>query len=150
MTALSIALSGDCFFFSVDLKDRDLKYAIKKDGDPPIRRKPTDKIYGKTVAQWFEPLIIDRLALASAILADIWVKTYLEVGKPRMCFSWLYVLKPSFVQPRRSEVLRLRDALTSRKKITSVAFTKTSHGVTNKVENWDKFRAATTEKCLTF
>ena len=74
---------------------------------PACRRKPETRIdadgnlssSGRTVAEWNRPLIIERLAVASALLADTWVHLWADSGRPYLCFTWQYALKPSFVSP---------------------------------------------------
>jgi len=71
------------------------------------RRKPSTKVdqngelseIGKTVAQWHEELIIERLALSAALTAEIWVQEWLKAGSPAFCSTYLYAHKPSFVSP---------------------------------------------------
>lgn len=75
------------------------------------RRKPWTKIdqdgnlseKGKTVAQWHEELIVERLALSAALTAEIWVQEWLKAGSPIFCSTYLYAHKPSFVSPTDSK-----------------------------------------------
>lgn len=68
-------------------------------GVSPCRRLPTDLVQGKPVAKWFAPLVIDRLAMAAALTSDVWARTWARAGKPRLCWTNQYALKPSFVSP---------------------------------------------------
>jgi hypothetical protein len=58
---------------------------------------------GKTVAEWHEELILNRLALSAALTADIWIREWLKNGSPRLCSTFLYAHKPSFVSPTDSK-----------------------------------------------
>jgi hypothetical protein len=83
----------------------------KEPEQPPCRRLPTAladwagapcKVPGagcRTVAAWHETLIVERLALATAITADAWVRAWRDAGSPYLCSTWKYALKPSFVSP---------------------------------------------------
>jgi len=78
-----------------------------KKSERACRRKPGTKVNedgdlsssGKTVAEWHEELIIERLALSAALTAEIWVRNWITVGAPNLCSSYLYAHKPSFVSP---------------------------------------------------
>lgn len=84
------------------MKSLDRKYAIKdcpKNQKGICRRAPTERVEGKTVAEWNEPMIVERLALSTALTADIWARLWLEAGAPDLCYTWDYSHKPSFVSP---------------------------------------------------
>ncbi len=80
----------------------------------------------KTVAQWHESLIVERLALATAVTADVLVRAWKDGGMVSPCWSWQYAMKPGFVSPTdgscfgyaRSE--RAEDVLTSTKPMPSI------------------------------
>lgn len=78
-----------------------------KKTESACRRKPSTRVNaegelsntGKTVAQWHEDFIVERLALSAALTAEIWVSGWVEAGAPELCGSYLYAHKPSFVSP---------------------------------------------------
>lgn len=75
--------------------------------EPACRRLPSTRVdidgkffsEGKSVAQWHEALIIDRLALATILTADIWVHEWQRANQPKLCPTYLYSHKPSFISP---------------------------------------------------
>lgn len=79
----------------------------EKNVKPACRRHPSTRVdgvgmldpNGKTVAQWNEELIIQRIALSTALTADLWVKGYLQSGAPKMCHTFKYGHRPSFISP---------------------------------------------------
>lgn len=72
---------------------------FKSKNNIPCRRAPMMVVEGQSIAQHFEELIIDRLALATVVTADIWVGTWLEANMPPLCWTWNYALKPAFISP---------------------------------------------------
>jgi hypothetical protein len=78
-----------------------------KKTEPACRRKPSTRVNedgelsdnGKTVAQWHESLIVDRLALAAMLTADVWVTQWLKARTPQLCPTYLYAHKPNFISP---------------------------------------------------
>lgn len=78
------------------------------DKDEACRRTPhtmvnKDGIPGRgemrTVAQWHQDLIEDRLAISVALTADIWVRTWLRGHAPAVCSTRQYAHKPWFISP---------------------------------------------------
>lgn len=53
----------------------------------------------RPVAKWHESLIIERLALGTAVTAEVWVRAWLDAGTPYVCSTFKYAMKPSFVSP---------------------------------------------------
>lgn len=53
----------------------------------------------RMVATWHESLIVERLALATAITADILAQAWKEAGSPSPCWTWKYAMKPAFISP---------------------------------------------------
>ena len=107
--ALMLVLAQDSYLRIPDVAALDRRYAI----DPPVpdnpcgdgqktmpcRRPPRTRVKGKTVARHFEPLVVERLALAAALTTDLWVRGWLATQRPELCWAWTYALKPSFVSP---------------------------------------------------
>ncbi len=81
-------------------------YQIKKTTSA-CRRSPSTRVTidgelsktGKTVAEWHEALIVNRLALSAALTADIWVREWLRHQRTNLCATFLYAHKPSFISP---------------------------------------------------
>jgi len=74
----------------------------------PCRRKPDARVSEDglklskgqpKIAERFEPLIVDRLAIAAAVTADIWVGLWVQGKLPRLCWTWKYSIKPGFISP---------------------------------------------------
>ncbi len=53
----------------------------------------------RPVANWHESLIVERMALAVAVTAEVWVRAWLDGGTPYLCSTPKYAMKPSFVSP---------------------------------------------------
>ena len=54
---------------------------------------------GEPVANYFENLIIDRLALAAAIATDLVVGLWFETGMPKLCPTHSTFLRPAYLSP---------------------------------------------------
>lgn len=82
-----------------------------KKAEPACRRPPSARVDedghsspdGKTVAQWHESLIVDRLALAAVLTADIWTEEWKKANAPALCSTYLYAHKPSFISPTETK-----------------------------------------------
>lgn len=104
------------------------------------RRPANYTVDGKTVAVWFKDMIVKRIAISSALLSDLWARGFLENGLPKLCATYKYALKPSFVSPTDANcfgyALNENPAQFLKKDKTSAL-------------PW-KNAAASTEKCLSF
>jgi hypothetical protein len=58
------------------------------------RRPPAVVVQEKSVAEWNEKWITERLALAAVALSEAWVKTWIAAGKPKLCPVTLEVMTP--------------------------------------------------------
>lgn len=82
-----------------------------KKTESACRRIPSERVNedgelsstGKTVAEWHEAFIVNRLALSAILTAEIWVKEWLRTQKPKLCSTYLYAHKPSFISPTESK-----------------------------------------------
>lgn len=83
-------------------KEKNALLAKKVMGDKnagACRRLAGYPVEGKATAVWFRDLIVKRLAVSSALLSELWAKGFLENGLPKLCGTYQYALKPSFVSP---------------------------------------------------
>jgi len=90
VAALMLMMVQDSAKESETLLALDKEFAMKEDGD----RKNPDEVVAK-----FEPLLVERLALATALTTDLWVHGWLDAGSPEQCYTWDYAHKPAFVSP---------------------------------------------------
>lgn len=82
----------------------------EKEGGPACRRFPSTLVseagdlsrggsHTKSVAEWNRKLIVSRLALSTAIIADDWVSIWMDAGQPELCRDDANSLRPAFVSP---------------------------------------------------
>jgi hypothetical protein len=82
---------------------------LDKGDEPACRRapathvgqdgKPKESPEARTVAEWHETLITDRLAIATALIADIWVDLWIQAKRPALCSGETTALRPAFISP---------------------------------------------------
>jgi hypothetical protein len=118
-TAATLVLLSNSLSKIHVVSDLDKTYALARPGErkalgcpadtTPCRRKPTTVVNaqgnlvgpkgGKAVAKWFEPFIVDRLAIASLLITDLWARAWVLNGKPKLCHTWQYAFRPNFISP---------------------------------------------------
>ncbi len=79
--------------------DGTVERACRRDVGTKVDRHGELSPKGRPVKTYFEKLIVERLAVASAITAHLWIKGWQDGGKPALCSTYQYGLKPSFVSP---------------------------------------------------
>lgn len=113
IAALMLVLLADSFSEVETLLKLDKTYAFEpKCAEGKVCRRAADALVDeegktaksrgddvKTVAEWHEPLIVERLAMAAALTADIWARWWLKNGEPKLCYGWDFAHKPTFVSP---------------------------------------------------
>lgn len=64
-------------------------------------KTPAERAPAETVSAKFEPLIVNQMARAATLLAQLWDQAYVEVGKPQLGAykSYTYPFTPDFVAP---------------------------------------------------
>ncbi len=82
-----------------DYDDKKVESACRRTPDTRVNQDGELSLDGKTVAQWHEDFIIERLALAASLTAEIWMVEWLKAKSPALCSTLLYAHKPSFVSP---------------------------------------------------
>jgi hypothetical protein len=90
------------------LASKVLSGTTESDG-PACRRPPNTLVNAdgslgkgkraKTVAEWNHKLIVSRLALSTALIADVWVDQWLQAGRPDLCIADTFSLRPLFISP---------------------------------------------------
>lgn len=70
---------------------RTVETLVDRQGDLSTRGRP--------LKDYFANLIVERLAIGAAITAHIWNKGWQDGGKPQLCSTYQYALKPSFISP---------------------------------------------------
>jgi hypothetical protein len=86
-----------------DYRDKSVASACRRAPSTRVNKDGELAEDGKTVAEWHEELIINRLALSAALTADVWAREWLKNGNPQLCPTFLYAHKPSFVSPTDSK-----------------------------------------------
>lgn len=107
VAAYLLTLLDDSALQIPSLESLDRKYALKRcpNNEKNVCRKaPWEKVEGKTIAQWNEPVIVERLALAVAVTTHIWATLWQEVGADDLCFTWDYAHKPEWISPTDPKV----------------------------------------------
>lgn len=96
---LALALSLDSYRHLGELVRLDDEHSLLARSDaanPVAKRKP-----GRAVSHIYEPFIIDRLALGSAVLAELWLLAWQQAGAPDLSryHSFYYPAAPAYIYP---------------------------------------------------